>query len=159
VIIINLNFKIWRKRKKRGKWPKLESWTVRPCNLNWSLVKDLSQYLRVYSKALARIDSISQLRLDRTKRFENNAVQWKCQNEMQWLIGFGSENSGRWEHLELLWLKLNRRKQRNGGGVVFVFAAKVRAGRMCGGGKTHVWFVFFWINKRNGIMKLDLMGR
>lgn len=39
--------------------PKLESCTVRPCNLNWSLEKDLSQYLSVYSNARAKIDSIA----------------------------------------------------------------------------------------------------
>lgn len=39
----------------------MESCTVRPCNLNWSLEKDFSQYLRVYSKALASIDSIALL--------------------------------------------------------------------------------------------------
>lgn len=39
--------------------PKLESWAVRPWSLNWSLVNDLSQYLSVYSKARASIDSIA----------------------------------------------------------------------------------------------------
>jgi hypothetical protein len=46
-------------------------------------------------------------------------------------------------------MEIESEKTEEWGGVVFVFAAKVRAGRMCGGGKTHVWFVFFWINKRN----------
>lgn len=33
---------------------------MRPCNLNWSRENDLSQYLRVYSKAFAMIDSMSE---------------------------------------------------------------------------------------------------
>lgn len=65
---------IWERESNRGRWneigignldlnldlkvPKLERWTVRPCNLNCSREKDLSQYLRVYSRARPSIDSI-----------------------------------------------------------------------------------------------------
>lgn len=70
----NLESENWR----IGELPKFERWTVWPCNLNWSLVKDLSQYLRVYSRARPSIDSIT----------------WWI--DQVWIDGFGSGFAVKW---------------------------------------------------------------
>lgn len=69
-----------RKQKQKWKLPKLESCTVRPWSLNWSLEKDLSQYLSVYSNASASMASINWWwwRHLQNERFLDRRITFTC---------------------------------------------------------------------------------